>query len=113
MEGTRSGLRLLAASARPRAGVLLAGCAVLVAVLGAVFARQNPASARRYVGRPVTMISTACPSVTSTRCALPGATTSPTSDDRPPLPSTSWIFTTNRWRSLSMLSGKLNCASSV
>ena len=35
MEGTRSGLPLLAASARPRAGVLLAGCAVLVAVLGA------------------------------------------------------------------------------
>ena len=43
MEGTRSGLPLLAASARPRAGVLLAGCAVLVAVLGAVFARQNMA----------------------------------------------------------------------
>ena len=43
MEGTRTGLPLLAASARPRAGVLLAGCAVLVAVLGAVFARQNMA----------------------------------------------------------------------
>lgn len=43
MEGTRSGLPLLAASARSRAGVLLAGCAVLVAVLGAVFARQNMA----------------------------------------------------------------------
>src|SRR6185437_10992606 len=43
MEGTRSGLPLLAASARPRAGVLLAGCAVLVAVLGLVFARQNMA----------------------------------------------------------------------
>jgi membrane-associated phospholipid phosphatase len=43
MEGTRSGLPLLAASARPRAGVVLAGCAVLVAVLGAVFARQNMA----------------------------------------------------------------------
>src|SRR6185312_1947526 len=43
MEGTRSGLPLLAASARPRAGVLLAGCAVLVTVLGAVFARQNMA----------------------------------------------------------------------
>ena len=36
MEGTRTGLPLLAASARPRAGVLLAGCVVLVAVLGAV-----------------------------------------------------------------------------
>ena len=43
MEGTRSGLPLLAASARARAGVLLAGCVVLVAVLGAVFARQNTA----------------------------------------------------------------------
>jgi membrane-associated phospholipid phosphatase len=43
MEGTRSGLPLLSASARPRAGFLLAGCAVLVAVLGAVFARQNTA----------------------------------------------------------------------
>jgi membrane-associated phospholipid phosphatase len=43
MEGTRTGLPLLAASARPRAGFLLAGCVVLVAVLGAVFARQNTA----------------------------------------------------------------------
>jgi membrane-associated phospholipid phosphatase len=43
MEGTRSGLPLLAASARPRAGVLLAGCAAFVAVLGLVFARQNAA----------------------------------------------------------------------
>src|SRR5437867_9622514 len=43
MEGTRSGLPLLAASARPRAGVLLAGCAVLVGALGLVFARQNTA----------------------------------------------------------------------
>ena len=43
MEGTRTGLPLLAASARPRAGVLLVGCVVIVAVLGAVFARQNTA----------------------------------------------------------------------
>jgi membrane-associated phospholipid phosphatase len=43
MESTRAGLPLLAASARPRAVVLLAGCAVLVAVLGFVFARQNTA----------------------------------------------------------------------
>jgi hypothetical protein len=34
MEGTRSGRPLLAASVRPRAGVLLAGRAILVAVLG-------------------------------------------------------------------------------
>ncbi|MGH3173905.1 MAG: hypothetical protein ACRDPF_08585, partial [Streptosporangiaceae bacterium] len=43
MEGKRPGRPLLAATARPRASVLLAGCAVLVAVLGAVFARQNTA----------------------------------------------------------------------
>ena len=43
MAGTRSGGRLLAASARPRAGVLLAGCAVLVAVLGVLFAHQSTA----------------------------------------------------------------------
>jgi len=43
MEGTRSGRPLLAASARPRAGVLLAGCAVLVAVLGVLFAHQSAA----------------------------------------------------------------------
>ena len=43
MEGTRSGQPLLAASARPRAGVLLAGCAVLVAVLGVLFAHQSTA----------------------------------------------------------------------
>ena len=41
MEGTRSGRPLLAASARLRAGVLLAGCAVLVAVLGVLFAHQS------------------------------------------------------------------------
>lgn len=41
MEGTRSGRLVLAAPARPRAGVLLAGCAVLVAVLGILFAHQS------------------------------------------------------------------------
>ena len=44
MEGTRSGRPLLAASARPRARVLLAGCAVLVAVLGVLFARHSTAN---------------------------------------------------------------------
>jgi undecaprenyl-diphosphatase len=43
MEGTRSGRPLLAASARPRAGVLLAGCAALVAVLGVLFAHRSTA----------------------------------------------------------------------
>jgi len=41
--GTRSGGHLLPASARPRAGVLLAGCAILVAVLGVLFAHQDTA----------------------------------------------------------------------
>jgi membrane-associated phospholipid phosphatase len=54
MEGARSGLPLLAASARPRAGVLLAGCVVLVAVLGAAFARQDTADRfDRAVDAPV------------------------------------------------------------
>jgi len=39
----RSGRPLLAASARPWARALLAGCAILVAVLGALFARQTTA----------------------------------------------------------------------
>ena len=43
MEGTRSGRPLLAGSARPRAGILLAGCAVLVAVLGVLFAHHSTA----------------------------------------------------------------------
>ena len=41
MEGTRPDRPLLAASARPRAGVLLAGCVILVVVLGVLFARQS------------------------------------------------------------------------
>lgn len=54
MEGTRSGRPLLAASARPRAGVLLAGCAVLVAVLGVVLARHSTANPfDRAVDSPV------------------------------------------------------------
>ena len=46
MEGTRSGRPLLAASARPRTGVLLAGCAVLVAVLWR--ANRTPSTADRF-----------------------------------------------------------------
>ena len=44
MEGTRPGRPLLAASARPRAGVLLAACAVLVVALGVLFARHSTAN---------------------------------------------------------------------
>ena len=54
MEGMRPGRPLLAASARPRAGILLAACAVFVAVLGAVFAGQSTADAfDRAVDAPV------------------------------------------------------------
>ena len=54
MEGLRSGRPLLATSARPRAGVLLAGCAVLVAVLGVLFAHQSTADRfDRAVDSPV------------------------------------------------------------
>ena len=63
MEATRSGLPLLAASARPRAGVLLAGCAILVAVLGVVFAHRNTADAFDHaVDSPVITVSLAIPS---------------------------------------------------
>jgi membrane-associated phospholipid phosphatase len=54
MEGMRPGRPLLAASARPWAGILLAACAVFVAVLGAVFAGQSTADAfDRAVDAPV------------------------------------------------------------
>jgi membrane-associated phospholipid phosphatase len=54
MEGMRPGRPLLAASARPRAGILLAACAVFVAVLGTVFAGQSTADAfDRAVDAPV------------------------------------------------------------
>ncbi|HTQ89381.1 MAG TPA: phosphatase PAP2 family protein [Streptosporangiaceae bacterium] len=54
MEGTRSGRPLLDGSARPRAGVLLAGCAVLVVVLGVLFAHHSAADAfDRAVDAPV------------------------------------------------------------
>jgi len=50
----RPGLPLLAASIRPWAGALLAGCAILVAVLGAVFAHQTTADRfDRAVDSPV------------------------------------------------------------
>ena len=41
MEAKRSGRSLLAASARTRLAAVLAGCAILVAALGALFARQS------------------------------------------------------------------------
>lgn len=54
MAGTRSGRHLLAASARPRAGVLLASCAIIVGVLGVVFAHQTTADRfDRAVDSPV------------------------------------------------------------
>ncbi len=43
MGSTRPGRPLLAASARPKAGILLAGCAIVVAVLGVLFAGQSTA----------------------------------------------------------------------
>lgn len=54
MGSTRSGRPLLAASARPRAAVLVAGCAVVVAVLGVLFARQSRADGfDRAVDAPI------------------------------------------------------------
>src|SRR5207247_1526474 len=54
MEGMPSGRFLPAASARPRLAAVLAGCAILVAALGALFARQStPNSFDGAVDSPV------------------------------------------------------------
>jgi membrane-associated phospholipid phosphatase len=74
MEATRSGRYLLAASARPRAGVLLAGCAILVAVLGVLFAHGSTADAFDHaVDSPVITVFAGHP-VLALRLASPGTT---------------------------------------
>ena len=74
MEGKRSGRPLLAATARPRAGVLLAGCVVLVAVLGAVFAHQSTADRFDHaVDAPVITWFAGHPAL-ALRLAYPGTT---------------------------------------
>jgi len=74
MEATRSGRSLLAASARPRAGVLLAGCAILVAVLGVLFAHRSTADAFDHaVDSPVITVFAGHP-VLALRLASPGTT---------------------------------------
>jgi membrane-associated phospholipid phosphatase len=74
METTRSGRFLLAASARPRAGVLLAGCAILVAVLGVLFAHRSTADAFDHaVDSPVITVFAGHP-VLALRLASPGTT---------------------------------------
>jgi membrane-associated phospholipid phosphatase len=74
MEGTRSGRPLLAASARPRAGVLLAGCAILVAVLGVLFAHRSTADAFDHaVDSPVITVFAGHPAL-ALRLASPGTT---------------------------------------
>ena len=74
MEGTRPGRALLAASARPRAGILLAGCAVLVAVLGAVFARQNTADRFDHAVDSAVITAFAGHFALTLRLAYPGTT---------------------------------------
>lgn len=74
MEGTRSGRPLLAASARPRAGALLAGCAILVAALGVLFAHQSTADAFDHaVDSPVITVFAGHPAL-ALRLASPGTT---------------------------------------
>src|SRR5690242_6431995 len=74
MDTTRSGRFLLAASARPRAGVLLAGCAILVAVLGVLFAHRSTADAFDHaVDSPVITVFAGHP-VLALRLASPGTT---------------------------------------
>ncbi|MGH3162622.1 MAG: phosphatase PAP2 family protein [Sciscionella sp.] len=75
MEGKRSGRPLLAATARPRAGVLLAGCAVLVVVLGVLFAHQSTADRFDHaVDAPVITAFASHPAL-ALRLASPGTTT--------------------------------------
>jgi membrane-associated phospholipid phosphatase len=74
MEDTRTGRPLLAASARPRAGVLLAGCAILVAVLGVLFAHRSTADAFDHaVDSPVITVFAGHPAL-ALRLASPGTT---------------------------------------
>jgi membrane-associated phospholipid phosphatase len=75
MEGKRSGRPLLAATARPRAGVVLAGCAVLVAVLGVLFAHQSTADRFDHaVDSRVITVFAGHPAL-ALRLASPGTTT--------------------------------------
>ena len=80
MAGTRSGRPLLDASGRPRAGVLLAGCAILVAVLGVLFAHQSTADwfdhavdapvITAFAGHPALALRLAYPGTTMPAAAL-------------------------------------------
>jgi membrane-associated phospholipid phosphatase len=74
MEGTRSGRPLLAASARPRAGVLLVGCAVLVAVLGVLFAHQSTADGFDHAVDSPVITALAGHNTLIVRLAYPGTT---------------------------------------
>jgi membrane-associated phospholipid phosphatase len=74
MEGTRSGRPLLAASARPRAGVLLAGCAVLVGVLGVLFADQSTADGFDHAVDTPVITALAGHNILIVRLAYPGTT---------------------------------------
>jgi len=74
MEGTRSGRPLLAASARPRAAVLLAGCAVFVAVLGVLFAHRSTADAFDHAVDAPVITALAGHDTLIVRLAYPGTT---------------------------------------
>ena len=75
MEGTRSGRRLLRpSSARPRTGVLLAGCAVLVAVLGVLFAHQSTADGFDHAVDAPVITGFAGHHALALRLAFPGTT---------------------------------------
>ena len=74
MEGMRPGRRLLAASARRRTGVLLAGCAVLVAVLGVLFVRQSTADGFDHAVDAPVITGFASHHALALRLAYPGTT---------------------------------------
>ena len=74
MEDTRPGRRLLAASARRRTGVLLAGCAALVAVLGVLFVHQSTADGFDHAVDAPVITGFASHHVLALRLAYPGTT---------------------------------------
>jgi membrane-associated phospholipid phosphatase len=74
MEGTRSSRPLLAASARSRAVVPLAGCAVLVAVLGVLFAHQSTADGFDHAVDAPVITTLAGHNTLIVRLAYPGTT---------------------------------------
>jgi membrane-associated phospholipid phosphatase len=74
MEGKQAGRPLLAGSARGRTGVLLAGCAVLVAVFGILFVHQSTADGFDHAVDASVITGFAGHHALALRLAYPGTT---------------------------------------